>query len=69
MQVDADVGAVGDLEPEPLPCVAGPPGVDLSGLAEPVLGHRVGEADAVRLTGTRTAPGTCSKTAPTNELR
>ena len=48
VQVDADVGSVGDLQPEPLPRIAGPPRVDLACFVQPVLGHGVGEANPVR---------------------
>jgi hypothetical protein len=45
VKIDADVGPVGDLEPEPLPRIAAPPGVDLAGLGEPVARRCVGETD------------------------
>ena len=48
MQVDAYVIAVGDLEPEPLPAVVAPPGVDVTCLIEPVRRRRVSEPDPRR---------------------
>ena len=48
VQVNAYVLAVGDLQPEALLGVSGPPGVDAARLVQLVLGGRVSEQDARR---------------------
>jgi hypothetical protein len=48
VKVDADVGAVGDLEPEPLPWIVGPAGVDLAGLPDSVRARGIREPDPRR---------------------
>jgi hypothetical protein len=41
MQIDANVWPIGDLKPEPLSLITGPPRVDPSGLTQPVLSHGI----------------------------
>ncbi len=69
VQVGADVRTIRDLEPKALARLTGPPRIHTRRFRRGVGMRAPRQADSGGVVETRTAPGTRSRTAPTNELR